>query len=163
MRLFDGLARTDYQDLFRALGAECDRAGLRDLRLIETSDGLLLHSRVAGRLTQGSQLRHYDDDALLALLQDAYTRRGLGVEQYVAPSPLGPSYQQILRAMGRALDRGALRYPRLVEQSDGIILQVGGGILRRGFHAYRITTDHLYSIVEATAADGVVNLGPPLA
>jgi len=42
MRLFDTLAHTDYQDLLRAFGAECDRAGVCDLRLLETADGLLL-------------------------------------------------------------------------------------------------------------------------
>lgn len=163
MRLFDGLARSDYQDLFRAFGAECDRLRLRDLRLIETTDGLLLHYRVAGRLTEGFQLAHHTDDTLLALLQDAYTRRGLGAEHAAAPAPLGPSYQQILRAVGRALDQGALRYPRLIEQPDALLLQVSGSALRRGFQAYHIDTDRLYALVEATAADGIVDLGTPLA
>lgn len=163
MRLFNGLARTDYQDLLRAFGAECDHTGMRDLRLIETTDGLLLHHRVAGRLVNGFQLTHYADDTLLAILQDAYTRRGLGADNHATPSPLGPSYQQILRAIGRGLDQGGLRYPRLIEQPDGLILQVTGSTLRRGFHSYRVTTERLYALIEATAADGVVDLGPPLA
>ena len=163
MRLFDGLARTDYQDLFRAFGAECDRVGVRDLRLIETADGLLAHYRVAGQLTGGFQIAHYDDDTLLTLLKEAYTRRGLGVERQAVPPPLGPGYQQILRAVGRALDQGALRYPRLIEQPDGLILQVNGGILRRGFRSYRITVDQLYALIEVAASDGIADLGTPLA
>jgi hypothetical protein len=162
MRLFNGLPRTDYQDLFRALGAECDRMGMCDLRLVETPDGLLLHHRIAGRLTDGFQLAHYDDDTLLALLQDAYTRRGLGTERSVPPSPLGLSYQQLLRAVGRALDQGALRYPRLIEQPDALLLQVSGSALRRGFHTYRLDRDRLYALIEATAANGIVALGTAL-
>ena len=33
MKLFAGLSRTDYQDLFRAIGAMLDEEGLRDVRL----------------------------------------------------------------------------------------------------------------------------------
>jgi len=163
MHLFDGLAHTDYQDLFRALGAECDRTGIRDLRLIETDDGLLVQYRIMDQLTSGFQLTHYDDDTLLTLLQEAYTRRGRGAESSATAAMLGPSYQQILRAVGRALDQGALRYPRLIEQPDGVIIQVNSGPLRCGFQSYHVTTDRLYALIEATAGDGTVDLGPALA
>ena len=42
MCLFDGLKRTDYQDVLRALGKLCDRQGWRNLRLVEQEDGLLV-------------------------------------------------------------------------------------------------------------------------
>jgi hypothetical protein len=162
MRFFDGLARTDYQDLLRALGAECDRAGVRDLRLIETADGLLLQCRIAGQLSSGFQVVHYDDDALMELLQDAYTRRGLRAVETTPFPPLGLSYQQMLRGVGRALDQAELHYLRLIEQPDAIHIQANGGTLRRGFHTYHLDTERLYTLVEATATNGVAALGPPL-
>lgn len=163
MRLFDGLAQTDYQDLLRAFGAECDRAGVRDLRLVETADGLLLQCRLAGTPATMFQLVQYDDEALLALLQEAYTRRGLGGEEPAAFPPLGLTYQQTLRAVGRALDQAELRHLRLIEQPDALLLQVTGGVLRRGFRTYRLDTERLYGLVETAAADGIVDLGPPFA
>ncbi len=162
MRFFDGLAHTDYQDLLRAFGAECDRAGVRDLRLLETDDDLLLQCRLAGKLSSGFQVVRYDDDALMELLQDAYTRRGLSVEEPATFPPLGLSYQQTLRAVGRALDQAELRHLRLIEQPDAMLLQAGVGALRRGFRTYRLDTERLYALVEATAANGVAALGTPL-
>ncbi len=67
------------------------------------------------------------------------------------------------RAVGRALDQGGLRYPRLIEQPGGLLIQVNNGTLRRGFQAYHVTADRLYTMVEATAADGIADLGTPLA
>lgn len=163
MRLFDTLAHTDYQDLPRAFGAECDRAGVCDLRLLETADGLLLQYRIAGEMTAGFQLVQYDDEALLTLLQDAYARRGLRVEEPTTFPSLGLTYQQALRAVGRALDQSELRHLRLIEQPKALLLQVATSALWRGFRTYRLDAARLHKLVEATAADGIVDLGPPRA
>lgn len=162
MRFFDGLTRTDYQDLLRACGAECDRTGVRDLRLVEAVDSLLLQCRVTGQLASGFQIAYFDDDALRELLHDTYARRGLPRVEPPSAPPFGLSYQQILRAVGRALDQAELRSLRLIEQPDAILVQASGTVLRRGFQTFRLDTERLYTIVEATAAGGVASLGPPL-
>jgi hypothetical protein len=42
MKLFEGMGKTDYQDVLRAIGRLIDEYGYRDIRLIETGDGLIL-------------------------------------------------------------------------------------------------------------------------
>ena len=77
MKLFAGLSRTDYQDLFRAIGAAVDAQGLRNVRLWEHEDGIVLQGQTAGSQTgDGRYLTTLLTDAdLEALLANAYERR----------------------------------------------------------------------------------------
>ncbi len=49
MKLFDGISRTDYQDLFRAIGLMLDQRNLRDVRILEHADGLVIQRLPARR------------------------------------------------------------------------------------------------------------------
>lgn len=162
MRLFDGLDRTDYQDLLRALGRECDHAALRDLRIIEIDDGLRLQFRYAADLAGGFQSFTYDDSALLTLLQNMYTLRGRGTENLAIHSPLGIHYQPLLRSIGRVLDQESLRDLRFIEQADGILLQASMGLLRRGFRSYQLSIGQLHDLVSATLSGTPASFGPAL-
>jgi hypothetical protein len=77
MKIFAGLSRTDYQDLFRAIGAVVDAQGLRNVRLWEHEDGVVLQGQTAGSQTgDGRYLTTLLTDAdLEAMLADAYDRR----------------------------------------------------------------------------------------
>lgn len=46
MKLFRGLAKTDYQDVLRAIGLFIDEHGYTDVRIIEIEDGLVLQGRI---------------------------------------------------------------------------------------------------------------------
>ena len=83
MKLFAGLSSTDYQDILRAIGAFLDDNGLRDIRLWEHEDGLILQAR--GREDSESPYQTYllTDEDLYALLHKAYERRKLP-----APNPI---------------------------------------------------------------------------
>jgi hypothetical protein len=48
MKLFRGLAKTDYQDVLRAIGLFIDEHGYTDVRTIEIEDGVVLQGRVRG-------------------------------------------------------------------------------------------------------------------
>ena len=74
MKIFDGLPRTDYQDLLRALGLMVDERGLRDIRIWEHADGLILQGRKAGSPTYQSIM--LKDAELHEILRASYTRRG---------------------------------------------------------------------------------------
>ncbi len=78
MKLFAGLDDTDYQDVFRALGAMLDELQYRDVRLWEHEDGIILQVR---RRQDGEaglfQTYLMTDDDLRELLQKAYQRRGI--------------------------------------------------------------------------------------
>lgn len=78
MKLFAGLSRTDYQDLFRTLGALIDEQGLQNVRLWEHQDGIILQGQSAGSMTGDGryQTMLLTDDDLTALLDDAYQQRG---------------------------------------------------------------------------------------
>jgi hypothetical protein len=77
MKLFAGLSRTDYQDLFRVIGAAVDAQGLRNVRLWEHEDGIVLQGQTAGSQTgDGRFLTTLLTDAdLEEFLADAYERR----------------------------------------------------------------------------------------
>lgn len=74
MKLFAGLSRTDYQDILRAVGAIVDARGLRDLRMWEHEDGIIVQGRRPG--VGEFETISLNDDELEAMLQDAYRRRG---------------------------------------------------------------------------------------
>jgi hypothetical protein len=73
MKLFDGISRTDYQDLFRAIGLMLDQRNLRDIRIWEHADGLVIQGCPSGGATY--QTLMLTDDDLNKLLHSAYDRR----------------------------------------------------------------------------------------
>jgi len=77
--LFQGVSRTDYQDVLRTIGCYVDEHRLTGIRLIETEDGLILQGRVGTREVRGEKrtetyLLTIED--IRDLMRDAYTRRG---------------------------------------------------------------------------------------
>jgi len=73
MKLFDGISRTDYQDLFRAIGLMLDQRNLRDIRIWEHAEGLVIQGCPPGAATY--QTISLTDDDLTNLLRSAYDRR----------------------------------------------------------------------------------------
>jgi hypothetical protein len=81
MKLFAGLERSDYQDVFRAVGALLDEQRCRDVRVWEHEDGIILQARLLEE-GDGAMYKTYllTDDDIRELLTNAYHRR--------VPSPL---------------------------------------------------------------------------
>jgi hypothetical protein len=80
MKLFDGQAGTEYQDLLRALGHFADEQGWRSLRILEVEEGLLIQglpsrSASVGEAEPRLSSRLFTEDELAGLLQVAYRRR----------------------------------------------------------------------------------------
>ena len=73
MKIFTGLSRTDYQDLFRAIGAMLDEEGLRDVRIWEHGDGMIVQGRRSSDGDYESIL--LGDESLQSLLEAVYDRR----------------------------------------------------------------------------------------
>ena len=76
MKLFEGLSRTDYQDLFRAIGLMIDQQELRDIRIWEHAGGMVIQGCRAGEATYQSLT--LNDEDLLAMLHESYSRRANG-------------------------------------------------------------------------------------
>lgn len=78
-KLFQGMGRTDYQDVFRTIGHYIDQHGFTGVRLIETEDGLILQGKVGVGKPRGEKRT---ETYLLTvrdireLMREAYTRRG---------------------------------------------------------------------------------------
>ena len=73
MKIFDGLSRSDYQDLFRAIGLMLDERKLRDVRIWEHADGLVIQGCPADLATY--ETITLSDDELHDLLETSYARR----------------------------------------------------------------------------------------
>ena len=73
MKLFAGLSRTDYQDVFRAIGAMIDDRGLQDVRIWEHADGIVVQAHKAREGEYETIL--YTDEDLKVLLEESYERR----------------------------------------------------------------------------------------
>lgn len=82
MRIFLGLSKTDYQDIFRSIGSYIDEHKLTNIRLIETENGLLLqgtpvrddNSREAQNVPPQTYLLTMND--IEQMLRRSYARRG---------------------------------------------------------------------------------------
>ncbi len=78
-KLFQGMLKTDYQDVLRTIGHYADQHGFTGIRLIETEDGLILQGKVG---TGGARGEKKTETYLLTiqdvrdLMREAYTRRG---------------------------------------------------------------------------------------
>ena len=78
MKLFQGLPRSDYQDVMRALGYFIDENGYVDVRIVESEDGLVFQGRKPDRNRAGE--RGFDtflitDDEIKQMVRDSYRRR----------------------------------------------------------------------------------------
>jgi len=78
-KLFQGMLKTDYQDVLRTIGHYIDEHGFSDVRVIETEDGLILQGKTSTGVARGEK----KTETYLLTLQDvkdlmreAYTRRG---------------------------------------------------------------------------------------
>ncbi len=74
MRLFNGLDRTDYQDILRVVGRLCDANSWRNLRIVECDEGLILQY-TAGATDREFVTYLFSDDDLEGMLREAYTQR----------------------------------------------------------------------------------------
>ena len=164
MSLFVGLEHTDYQDFLRAVGHLADTSDWRDLRLVEHRRGLTVQARDAADLARGFRLHEFTTDDCLALLRNAYARRGTG--RLAQPPPAGSGapavprfppleeagYQGVLRAVGRLLDREDLRFIRLVERRHSLVVQGShyGEALRRPA-THHLTVVDVYALLRDTS------------
>lgn len=162
MRLFAGLTRSDYQDALRALGRYLDARDATELRLVEREEGMLVQARLRAAPADGFQTWDFPDEDLLALLHAAYGLRGHGPQRGIGH--LGMPYQELLRAVGRTMDRERWCDLRLLAEPRGVLVQVRGVEQKwRGFQTYRLAEGPLRALVgDAAVPSGQSAFGGPL-
>jgi hypothetical protein len=133
-----------HQDFFRALGHELDQAGARHVVIDELSEGLLVTFEQAGPDGAPNVARRMvlTNSEIENILNAAVDRRGApdGAGDTTAsgrplpplaavPEPAwslprdGLPYQEMLRSIGRALDRGGVERVCLLEVPDGMTVR----------------------------------------
>ena len=77
MRLFAGLSRTDYEEVFRAIGALLDERGWTNVALMEVEEGLVLQGTPKVTYQEAPSLEVYllTDSDVEAVMRDALSRR----------------------------------------------------------------------------------------
>lgn len=79
MKLFQGLSRSDYQDVLRALGYFIDEQGYTDVRILENEEGLIFQGRKIHPETK-SVASSFDtflitDNEIREMVRESYKRR----------------------------------------------------------------------------------------
>jgi hypothetical protein len=156
MRIYEGSARRDFEEVFRSIGADLDARGLREILLLEVDDGFIVtgiaplgHAswgESVGQLARAT-LR-YDDDAVAQLMDAGLARRGKS-----RPTGSRP-YESALRVVGRYIDETRPRDVFLFEQAGAYVLRL--------LHLDQTRITH--EIVEFTNDDvaGLLGRGPGL-
>ena len=108
MRIYEGSARQDWEEVLRSVGAYLDERGMRALVFIETDTGFIIQgtaiSSASGSAwgeSMGKVSREtitVDDDQIGKFMDDALARRGQ------APDPTPKHYEAQLRVIGRFFD-----------------------------------------------------------
>lgn len=78
-KLFQGMLKTDYQDVLRTIGHYIDEHGFTDIRLLETEEGLILQGKVSTGAARGEKKTEtylLTTQDVRELMREAYTRRG---------------------------------------------------------------------------------------
>ena len=78
MKLFQGLPRSDYQDVLRALGHFIDDNGYVDVRIVESENGVVFQGRKPEQSRPGE--KGFDtflitDDEIKQMVRESYHRR----------------------------------------------------------------------------------------
>jgi len=129
MRIYEGSARQDFEEVFRSIGAFLDQRGMRDVLLLEAPDGFIVQGLVSSGASSGSwsdtmgtvvkETFTFLDDDIARFMEEAGARRGTGVPA----SPAG-RYEAAFRVIGRYMDDQKPRDVFFFEQEGAFVLRL---------------------------------------
>ena len=130
MRIYEGSARQDFEEVFRSIGAFLDQRGMKDVVLLEAPDGFIVQGLViAGGSsgtwsdTVGTQTKEtltFLDDDIARFMEEAGARRGNPGQ---ASHHAGP-YEAAFRVIGRYMDDQKPRDVFFFEQDGAFVLRL---------------------------------------
>ena len=151
MRIYEGGARQDFEEVFRAMGAVLDERAYREILLTEVPDGYLVQGlRASGaNSTNWADLSvafhketvTFSDDEIARYMEEAVARRGR--TRLKVDNPGAHYYEWALRVIGRYLDE---QHPR-----DVFFFEQDGSFVVRLLTSGRGATPH--TLVEFTRED----------
>ena len=128
MRIYEGSARQDFEEVFRSIGAFLDQRAMKDVLLLEAPDGFIVQGLVTSTGSTGtwsesvgSQIKEtltFLDDDIARFMEEAGARRGAG-----GSSPAG-HYEAAFRVIGRYMDDQKPRDVFFFEQEGAFVLRL---------------------------------------
>jgi hypothetical protein len=128
MRIYEGSARQDFEEVFRSIGAFLDQRGMKDVLLLEAPDGFIVQGLVVSGAstgtwsdTMGAQTKEtltFLDDDIARFMEEAGARRGTQ-----SPRPAG-HYEAAFRVLGRYMDDQKPRDVFFFEQDGAFVLRL---------------------------------------
>jgi hypothetical protein len=130
MRIYEGSARQDFEEVFRSIGAFLDQRGMKDVLLLEAPDGFIVQGLVVSggssgtwSDTVGTQTKEtltFLDDDIARFMEEAGARRGNPSQ---ASHQTGP-YEGAFRVIGRYMDDQKPRDVFFFEQDGAFVLRL---------------------------------------
>lgn len=146
MRVYEGAARQNYQEVLRSIGALLDQRGMREILLTEAPDGFIVQglAPVAGDAAWGEsagrlekETLNFVDDDLARFMDEALARRkgsaaapaapAASALEAASPEPpphVGGFYEQALRVLGAYVDQQKPRDIFLLEQDHAFVMRL---------------------------------------
>ena len=155
MRIYDGSPRQDFEEVFRSIGAFLDARGMRDILMLEVSDGFVVQGLVSAGGSAGTwsdtmgtvskETLTFLDDDIAKFMEEAVARRGRGAPDGATAGV----HERALRVVGRWMDGEKPRDVFLFEQDGAYVvrLHVAG---QAGSHHMlaEFTKDDINALVE---------------
>lgn len=121
---------SNYEDCFRAIGYELDRAGVGQIRLEETVGDIVVTS--GGWPPRAVFI--FDRERVAGFLNEAKARRGTGVQPRDSPD----SYQDMLRAIGKLLDQQGSQEVLIIHEKDDVVVTWRGTLEQKVFDKSKV-------------------------
>ncbi|TFG68609.1 MAG: hypothetical protein E4H24_03180 [Thermomicrobiales bacterium] len=131
MRIYEGSARQDFEEVFRSIGAFLDQRGMRDVLLLEAPDGFIVQGLAISGTSTGTwsetmgtankETLTFLDDDIARFMEEASARRGAPV---AAPASPAGHYEAAFRVLGRYMDDQKPRDVFFFEQEGAFVLRL---------------------------------------
>lgn len=166
MRVYEGGPRQDYEEALRSIGAFLDQRGMREVLMVETSDGFVIQG-LAPRATDGrpwteasltleketleKETLTFLEEDVARFMEEAYAQRRRGrPPRSAVPDAF---YEHALRVLGRYIDEQKPRDIFLFEQDRSFVLRLLMGARTGDRHVLaEFTRDEVEQMV-ATATE----------
>ena len=130
MRIYEGSARQDFEEVFRSIGAFLDQRGMKEILLAEAPDGFIVQGLVATLSTstseyQGSLVKEtltFLDDDIARFMEEAVARRGQG--EPLPDAGEAGYYETAFRVLGRYMDEQRPRDVFFFEQEGAFVVRL---------------------------------------
>jgi hypothetical protein len=129
MRIYEGSARQDFEEVFRSIGAFLDLRGMKDILLLEAPDGFVVQGLVVSGASVGTwsdtigtvtkETLTFLDEDIARFMEEAGARRGNGAEPHQAGH-----YEVAFRVIGRYMDDQKPRDVFFFEQDGAFVLRL---------------------------------------